>query len=150
MGCEAGRRSGRNEQAEIEKAAGDALQHYQRYLALDPTNVAVRADYGKLLAHIGALPRAFLQLERVLREDESNDEMRKLQVDVAIRLGRFADAESHLDVLLKKVDGKESAPLLEQRGICQVQTRKNDDALKSFSAAIAISPERLSAYSVES
>ncbi|MHB8974023.1 MAG: tetratricopeptide repeat protein [Pirellulaceae bacterium] len=122
---------------------------YQRYLALDPTNVAVRADYGKLLAHIGALPRAFLQLERVLREDEPNDAIRKLQVELAMRLGRFADAESHLDILLKKVDGKETAPLLEQLGICQLQRGKNEDAVKSLSAAIAISPEQLSAYSLK-
>ncbi len=50
------------------KAAEDAIQHYRRYLALDPRNVKARADYGKLLVYMGDLGKAYFQFERVLRE----------------------------------------------------------------------------------
>ena len=141
------------------KAIEAALQHYRRYLALDPHNVQARAAYGKLLVFVGDLSKAYFQFERVLRtgpddpadEEEVQqlqklqDEIRRLQVDVAIAVQRYSDAIVHLKSLLDQTDGKDSA-LLEQLAVCEAESGKNEDALKTLDVAIENSPDRLSAY----
>ena len=130
----------------LARAADEALRYYHHYLSLTPTDATVRGEYGKLLAHVGDTQRAGAQLERVLREDTSNDEIRTLRIDLAIRTGRFSDALRHLAVLLEHVGGPESAPLLEQSGVCQIQLGKRQEALESFASAIAKASDRLSSY----
>ncbi|MHB8972306.1 MAG: tetratricopeptide repeat protein [Pirellulaceae bacterium] len=141
------------------KAAEAALQHYRRYLALDPLNLQARAAYGKLLFAAGDLPKAYFQFERVLRtgpndpadEEEVQqlqklqDEIRRMQVVVAMNVQRYSDAIVHLQPLLDQAGGKDSI-LLEQLAVCENESGKYEDASKTLDAAIANAPTQLSAY----
>ncbi|MBX3438116.1 MAG: tetratricopeptide repeat protein, partial [Planctomycetaceae bacterium] len=46
--------------------------------------------------------QTFQTQERILRDDPARDEIRRRQVDVLFRMGRFADARDHLERLLEK------------------------------------------------
>ncbi|MHB0956102.1 MAG: tetratricopeptide repeat protein [Pirellulaceae bacterium] len=143
------------------RAIEDALQHYRRYLALDPHNVQARADYGKLLSSpfVGDYAKAYFQFERVLRagpkDPKDNEEVqhltklqneiRRLQVGMAMGIRRYSDAIAHLRILLEQAENKDGE-LLEQLAKCEMRTGKYDLALSTFDNAIKNAPDRLSAY----
>ena len=117
---------GRKAAASAGKAAANAIQHYRRYLAFVPGDVSVRADYGKLLVSVGALPQANSQLERVLREGGGDDETRIMLADVAMQLGLYPSAEHHLSILLDKTENKDGACLRSSEVVscCAVNTKR--------------------------
>jgi tetratricopeptide (TPR) repeat protein len=97
-----------------------ALEHLSRYLAYVPDDLEAWARFGLLLEIRARTPKAHAQvfeiLEEVLRRQPDRDEVRRRLVDVAMGLGRFADARAHLDVLLQTTP--DQPELLFQRGQC--------------------------------
>ncbi len=134
-----------------------ALRDYQLYLQLAPKDVAAHAEFGLLLADCGQSPSAVIQLEAALRDLRERDDVRRRLVDLEIGLGRFGDAQEHLQVLLSTVrnDGR----LWEQLGVCQdargvYQSPRGADrqniqsfgAAESFQKALEVNPTRCESY----
>ena len=106
---------------QIRDAIEQTVRHYRRYLALDPENLSVRIKYARFLMDIPDPVAAFLQNERILREDPEDEELlaqqekvREKQIQLAMRMqGRLGDAIYHINELLET--RKNDATLLEMR-----------------------------------
>lgn len=85
----------------------EALQFLQRYVGLRPEDSAAYAEYAELLlqktevpeATREALSRAYIVLEDAVRRNPKNDKLRARLAQFQLRIGRFADAREHLEVL---------------------------------------------------
>ena len=66
---------------------------YRQYLALDLESAEAAAELGELLASAGDLNDAYFQLEKSLRLDPLQPPVRERLVEVALSLGRNADAK---------------------------------------------------------
>jgi tetratricopeptide (TPR) repeat protein len=131
----------------------EAVKNLQRYLSLRPDDNGVRAELGMLMADIakkgGARYRnfygsAFFTFEHVLREDQTRSDARRELVEVAMATGRFADAQDHIEVLLR--DFPDDADVLMWMGQCQANSGKDEMAIESFKKAIANSPQQVETY----
>ena len=75
-----------------------------QYLSFRPDDGQAKLQYARLLDEVAVSGRQWLQVfllyEDVLRQHPDDTDIRRRQVDVALRLGRFADALLHLDRLL--------------------------------------------------
>lgn len=111
------------ERAEAAREKGEsdqAISDYTRYLVFRPLDTDARAQLGMLIQDNAKsamnLLRAYLVFEKVLLEQDSRDEIRHRLIDVAMRLGRFSDAESHIRRLLPSAAN--SAELEFKLGLC--------------------------------
>ena len=128
----------RAEAAQKNLESGKAIENYTRYLGFRPDDTDARAELGMLIqdnAKSGNdLLRAFLTFEKVLLEDEGRDEIRNRLIDVAIRLQRFSEAESHIQRLLPAAAN--SAELEYKLGVCAELQDKLDMAAELYQKAI--------------
>jgi tetratricopeptide (TPR) repeat protein len=84
-----------------------AVDYYARYLQLAPADVAAWEKYARVLERraesgggsANAYLKAFLAYEEVLRRDDGRVEVRRQAARLALRLGRLADARTHLEAL---------------------------------------------------
>ena len=128
----------RSEAAREKGESGQAIENYTRYLGFRPDDTDARAELGMLIqdnAKSGNnLLQAFLIFEKVLLEDERRDEIRNRLIDVAIRLRRFSEAESHIQRLLPSAAN--SAELEYKLGVCAESQDKLDVAADLYQKAI--------------
>lgn len=90
-----------------EGKAGEALQLFQRYVGLRPEDDAAFAEYASLLLRKTESPdvtradlaKAYSVLEEAVRRNPQNDLLRARLAQFQLRVGRFADAREHLEVL---------------------------------------------------
>lgn len=122
----------------------EALDDYNRYLALRPWDNEANAEMGLLLADLGLREPAFIRLEEVVRKDSSRADVRRRLVELAMGWGRFTDAREHLKVLQKSLP--DDAELMEMLGRCQMGTEEYHEAEQSFLEAIETDPARLESY----
>jgi len=95
----------RQKAAEGKKA--EALQLFQRYVGLRPEDSAAYAEYAELLLQRTDVPaatrndlsNAYTVLETAVRGNPKNDKLRALLAQFQLRIGRFADAREHLEIL---------------------------------------------------
>ncbi len=127
------------------KEAGTAVRYYRMYLDVRPHDVPVLAEYGLLLCDLGQSGAAYGVLERVLRLDARQEEVRRRLVDVAIRLGRFRDAKEHLSFLQKERQELD-VELLEKRARCEEGLGNYHEAAQLYRHVIAKAPDRLESY----
>jgi tetratricopeptide (TPR) repeat protein len=135
------------DQAEKDDDTDQALEYLRRYLACVPSDTEALARLGLLLEKRARTPqgrmRVFEILEEVLRRKPDQDRARRQLVKVALDLGRFADARTHIEVLLRAApDDKE---LLFQRGQCYRGLEDFKAARKDFDTVIAREPGHLGA-----
>ena len=85
----------------------EALQILQRYVGLRPEDAAAYAEYAELLLQKTEVPdatrndlsRAYNVLEDAVRRNPTNAKLRARLAQFQLRIGRFADAREHLEVL---------------------------------------------------
>lgn len=110
----------RARKAQEEGHSGLAIANYNQYLGFRPEDTETLAKVGQLIdenATAGKdLLRAYLTYEKVLLDEEGRDEIRRRLVDVAMRLGRFTDAKSHIEELLRK--SPDDSELQFKLGVC--------------------------------
>ena len=90
-----------------EGKTAEALQLLQRYVGLRPEDSAAFAEYAELLLKKTEVPeatrddfaRAYNVLEDAVRRNPKNDTLRARLAQFQLRIGRFADAREHLEVL---------------------------------------------------
>ena len=126
----------------------DAAEDLDRYLALVPGDVEALASYSEALhasARDGrARTRLFLLNDDLLRRDPGRHDVRRRQVEIAMSLGRYADALTHLDVLRSSNPKDGELPLL--AGRCRGQLGDDAGAVAAYQDAVRLSPGLVKAY----
>jgi tetratricopeptide (TPR) repeat protein len=138
----------RGEQAEKDGDTAAATGYYLRYLVFRPDDARAWGRYGLLLADDAKSrrekERAFLTLERALRDDPEQTEVRRRAADLAFELGRFADAKVHIEALPSY---QENDPeLLELFAQCEAAEGQTTKAAAAFEKAISAAPHRIEPY----
>ena len=126
-------------QAALQRGEVDqAIQACTRYLTLYPNDTETLEQLGILLdekAATGAMiQRAYMTFETVLRQDPGRDKVRRRLVDVSIKLGRYKDALTHLEVLRRA--SAADADLMFKEGICNEESGQFRKAAKLYGEAI--------------
>ena len=127
-------------EAALEKGeSGKAIASYKQYLGFRPDDTDARAALGILIEDNAqsarSLLQAYLTYEKVLLEEEDRDDIRLRLIDVAIRLRRFTDAESHIQRLLPTAANK--AELEYKLGLCLEVRNELQQAAELYQSAIA-------------
>lgn len=140
---------------EVEKKAfEEAVQCYRWYVRLMPDDVEIVETFGKMLADRSQQGNEFQQrmyfeamglLERTVSQDPERDSARRQLVKMYLFIRRFQDAKDHLQNFLL-IRSPRDAELLEQLGVCQMQTGDFDKARDTFKKAIEYGPNQVTAY----
>ena len=115
-----------------------AITACTRYLTLYPNDTETLVQLGILLDENAAsrpmLQQAFMTFETVLRQDDGRDKVRLRLVDVAIKLGRYSDALTHIEIL--NGQSASDAELKFKAGFCKEQSGKIREAAQLYSESI--------------
>jgi tetratricopeptide (TPR) repeat protein/VanZ family protein len=132
-------------------AAGDsdaAISCFEQYCNSTPNDVNALAEFAILSDDVRVPPQGgrgvFLLFERVLRKDQTRDDVRRRVVATALELGRYSDALAHAKVL-QQTFPKEGAFDF-QAGICHENLSNFNRAAEAFAAAIEDSPELIESW----
>ena len=130
------------------KEAGDvgvALNFFEQYCSSSPNDVNALAEFAILSDDARTRPNGgkgvFMLFERVLRKDQTRDDIRRRLVVTAIELGRYSDALSHVKVLQQTYPKEGLFDF--QAGVCQEKLGNHIAAAEAFQAAIDDSPEMI-------
>jgi len=129
----------------------DAVDNYRWYVRLRPSDVDAREDLALLLADLAeergdrrTAGNAYARLEEVLRADPARSEVRRELARLMILMGRWADAEENVRVLLES--DPDDAKTLELLGLCQEALREDAAAAATYRTLIETHPDRLASY----
>jgi tetratricopeptide (TPR) repeat protein len=121
------------------------LNHLGRYLRYQPQDVDVLADYALLLrprsTTVRQRVRVFNMFERVLLQLPDRQDVRRQLADVALELGRFADAQHHLKILLAQAP--DDGQLEHFLGWCQENQGEAAQAAAWYEKAVRHAPSQL-------
>jgi tetratricopeptide (TPR) repeat protein/VanZ family protein len=130
------------------KEAGEivvALGFFEQYCSSAPNDVNALAEFAILSDDARTRPNGgkgvFMLFERVLRKDQTRDDIRRRLVVTAIELGRYSDALSHVKVLQQTYPKEGLFDF--QAGVCQEKLGNHIAAAEAFQAAIDDSPEMI-------
>ena len=122
-----------------------ALSHFEQYCNSAPNDVNALAEFAILSDDARKRPNGgkgvFMLFERVLRKDQTRDDIRRRLVATAIELARYSDALSHVKVLQQTYPKEGLFDF--QAGICQEKLGNPGSAAKAFQAAIDDMPEMI-------
>ncbi len=121
-----------------------AERNYRLFVQLRPEDIEVLEELGELQMDLLQYPQALHTLESVVRLDPDHAAARRNLVEITMAFGRFSDAKSHLELLLR--DAPHEAELLELLGICQLMSGDNREAVKTLESAIRSNPAQVQAY----
>jgi tetratricopeptide (TPR) repeat protein len=124
----------------------EALHFYRLYLDLAPRDVDTRAEYGLFLADLRQYGSAIDSLEEVLRKQDGRTDLRRRVAEMSLGIGRYRDAEDHLQRLLARSKG--SADLWELLGKCRQAWGHDEEAVAAFREAIHCDPHRIDSYAM--
>lgn len=125
-----------------------AARILDRYLKYRPDDADALARYGLLLADMdrsrGSIEGTWLVLERALGRRPDREDVRRRLVELALVMGRYADARMHAQELLKLKpdDGELEAAI----GRCEQAEMRFESAAAWYEKAIAHDPTRKEAY----
>jgi tetratricopeptide (TPR) repeat protein len=114
-----------------------ALGEYAEVARLQPASDFVHFRYGAALARALRMPEAETELTRALTLNPKLLEARLELARVLGTLGKFADAENHLQQSLQQ---QETAETRFQLGVLEIQ-RRTTDAVKQYSRALELKPD---------
>jgi len=133
-------------QAALKEGRRDvAAKNFQWYTELVPQDLDAQQEFAELLIELRAYGPAYFRLETVLRHDPERTEARRMLVDVLLNIGRFRDAEEHLNQYLLKVN-PDDAELLTKLARCQRGLGQSREAVRTLEKAISLRPELAEAY----
>lgn len=127
----------------------DAAVHYLRqYLEFEPTDVDAHVRLIELIRSRTTTGRAQNELvflyDKVLRLDPERDDTRREALAHCLKVGRFSDATTHADALLKKFP--DEGALWQQLGTAQLGLNQIPDARRSLESAVAKAPAQMLNY----
>lgn len=129
-------------------AAGEiavALSQFEQYCNSAPNDVNALAEFAILSDDARQRPNGgkgvFMLFERVLRKDQTRDDIRRRLVTTAIELARYSDALSHVKVLQQTYPKEGLFDF--QAGICHEKLSNHSSAAEAFQAAIDDMPEMI-------
>jgi tetratricopeptide (TPR) repeat protein len=134
--------------AKAEGRSEEAMELYQRYIALVPReSVDSQIELGILLADAGQNARSSRILEAALRVDSTRDDARRRLAKLELQDRSYLDARQNLDVLIaNSKDDRDLAELLDWRAQCELAIGDDVTAAASLELAIEKAPERLESY----
>lgn len=135
-------------QAERRGETWRRLNYLSRYLAYQPADYDVLADYGLLLDQEAASPQArehaFVLLQRALTQNPDRHDVRVRIVHRAMQRGCFTEAGDHLQILLQSSPRNGEYALL--LGQCLEGTGDYEQAATWYEKAIHDRPTELGSY----
>jgi tetratricopeptide (TPR) repeat protein len=143
-------RSLRQEAWELKDAGKprEAARRLSRYLRLEPNDMEARVLYGSLLKQVAKTQtertNALLVLEQVLRRDGSNSKIRRLTAELAFALGRYSDAEWHLNYLHD--ENPADVEVMRRLAWCEAGNGHPEKAGVWYSKALEQDPGRIDIY----
>src|SRR5271163_1862257 len=121
----------------------EALEHISSALKLQPSNIAVLANYALVLVTLGRLEQALASYDRALAIEPDYVDALVNRGNVLLELKRLDEALASYDKALAiKPD---YADLLKNRAIVLVKLHRLDEALASYDKALAIKPDYVDA-----
>lgn len=132
-------------------AAGEteeALDFFEQYCNSAPNDVNALAEFAILSDDVRVPPQGgrgvFLLFERVLRKDQTRDDVRRRAVVTAIELGRYSDGLSHAKVLQQTFPKEGLFDF--QAGLCHESLSNYKSAAEAYHAAIEDTPELIESW----
>jgi len=122
-----------------------AAKNFQWYTELAPHDLDAQQQFAELLIDLRAYGPAYFRLETILRQDPERTQARRMLVDVLLNIGRFRDAEEHLEQYLLKVN-PDDAELLTKLARCQRGLGQSREAVRTLEKAIHLQPDLAAAY----
>lgn len=126
----------------------EAIRHLRGYLLVEPDDREARAKLAFALTDVAKSVyqryEAFLFLERLLKDDPGQRELRRRLIDLLMSGGRFTDAIEHLKLLLSSTPSDDQLHLLLARSY--VAVGENLNAVESYENAIRCAPRHFSTY----
>lgn len=135
----------RAREAKTQERFDVAVKNYQWYIDLVPNDLDALSEYGSLLADLKAYWPAFTRLEMVLRQDPGRLETRRKLVQVLTAMGRFRDAQEHIEQYLLK-EYPDDPELLTELGRCQRGLGQYERATTTFRRVIELKEDYVPAY----
>lgn len=121
----------------------EAVESYQRALALSPYHVQARMNLGITLLRLGRFDEAEVQLRRTVLDDpQAHDAFDSLGV-IFLRKGDLPQAIRHFQAA---VNIKPTADAYHNLGIAQMQSGLTTQAIESFLKVTALDPSRVDSY----
>ncbi len=131
-----------------EKDFAKAADLFRQYLAFEPDDTEAIAQYAVALEQTSSAAQSrfkiFFLLEQVLRRQPDRSDVRLQAVQVAIDLGRMADAIDHLKYLLGA--SPPTSELEHRLGWCQEAEGRYEDSAASFRRAIVLDPAHIDSH----
>lgn len=135
------------ERAQTNGQIDKAIQYLRQYLEFRPDDTERQDELAELLrTRSGDAARADLIFlyDKILRKDPFRHGTRREALKLCLRIGRYTDAVTHADLLLKEFP-KESE-LWQQLASAQAALRQHDAAVASYEKAIENDPQNLLGY----
>jgi len=135
----------RAQKAKSQEQFDVAVKNYQWYVDLVPDDLNALSEYAALLVDLRAYGAAYYRLETILRLDPGRLDSRRKLVQVLTAMGRFRDAQEHLEQYLLK-ESPDDPELLTQLGQCQRGLGQYERATTTFRRAIELKLDHFPAY----
>ncbi|MBY0513385.1 MAG: tetratricopeptide repeat protein, partial [Gemmataceae bacterium] len=125
-----------------------AIHYLRQYLEFRPDDVDAQVKLAELLRRRSPTQRGNAELvflyDRILRLDPDRHEVRREALALSLKMGRYADAATHADHLLKTFPTEPA--LWQQLGSAQVGLNQLAEGRRSFETAITHAPQGLIGY----
>jgi tetratricopeptide (TPR) repeat protein len=125
-----------------------AIHYYRQYLEFEPHDVETQVKLVDLMKKRNPTGRGQTDViflyEKILRSDPGRHEIRRDALAACLKFGRYSDAVTHADVLIKAFPSE--ASLWQQLGAAQAGMNRLPEAKESYERAVAIEPEELLGY----
>ncbi len=150
----------RADRAERDGDLVQAAEYLRLFLGYEPNHSAALAKFGAILASrartVDDRIRAVQTLEQVLRLDPNYPEIRRKLIDLAMGLGWYPVARTHLRILLdpgRSIGDSDGGrpPAQESElefllAVCSESVHDDRDAVLHYWKAISLGPQRLDSY----
>lgn len=125
-----------------------AIHYLRQYLEFHPEDVDSQVRLAELLAQRTPTQRGLSELlflyDKILNLDPDRHAIRRLALEVSIKLGRYSDAVTHANILLKTFP--EEAMLWQQLGAAQAGLNELIEARRCYEMAVKYAPDELINY----
>src|SRR5262245_5675417 len=129
--------------AEEEEKLDRAARLLRSYVLAVPSDTDARIRYATLLEKIGKTLRAKSDAldvyEQALRQDPDRHDARRRAAELAVELGRFDAARTHVTALLKAFENDGRALFL--LGLCQEANKQYEEAAETYAKSCRADPK---------
>lgn len=116
-----------------------SLNHYEKYLEIEPENDQVRIEYANTLSLAGRYDEAAEQFNYLSKRKDMRDQSLLGLAQAYYHAKRYADAAAVVEIVLKREPENNFAWRL--KGLIYLEQRRVNEAIESFKKALEINPE---------